>query len=159
MVNTGYKAMLRDRVPLVVNLALLWNNSKTAWVDHVYKNFISIYASKLERDNATRIVLGIKRGNKGFDFHKTIDWNNLSSESNSSKVNIYETKKHWMFVERWVDWFTTNYAYIENAYVTFITSGHDKNETKEKIKREYLDFLEDWEQEDMMNLLIEHFDI
>ena len=34
-----------------------------------------------------------------------------------------------------------------------------KNETKEKIKREYLDFLEDWEQEDMMNLLIEHFDI
>ena len=69
MVNTGYKAMLRDRVPLVVNLALLWNNSKTAWVDHVYKNFISIYSSKLERDNATRIVLGIKKGNKGFDFH------------------------------------------------------------------------------------------
>ena len=64
MVNTGYKAMLRDRVPLVVNLALLWNNSKTAWVDHVYKNFISIYASKLERDNATRIVLGIKKQNK-----------------------------------------------------------------------------------------------
>ena len=64
-----------------------------------------------------------------------------------------------MFVERLVDWFTTHYAYIENAYVTSITSGYDKNETKEKIKRKYLDFLEDWEQEDMMNLLIEHFDI
>ena len=42
MSNTGYKAMLRDRIPLVANLALLWTNSKTAWVNHVYKHFISI---------------------------------------------------------------------------------------------------------------------
>ena len=61
MSNTGYKAMLRDRIPLVANLALLWTNSKTAWVNHVYKHFISIYADNEERKNATRILLGLKK--------------------------------------------------------------------------------------------------
>ena len=155
MYNTGYRAMLRDRLPLVVNIALKWNNSKVAWIEHVYKNFIAIYDSNKERDNACRIVLGIKKNHKQFNFHNTIDWDNLKSES----TNRYETKSHWKFVENWVDWFSKMYAYMENTYINDITSGCDKNKAKLNLKHKYLDFLEDWEQEDMANLLISYFNL
>lgn len=155
MTNTGYRAMIRDRVPFVVNLALIWTNSKTAWVEHVYKSFIGIYPSHNERDNAVRIVLGIKRRYKPFNFHSTIDWNNLKSESK----NPYETISHWKFVEGWVDWFTANYAYIENAYAISITSGFDEKDTKSKIMQDYLGFLTEKEKEDMINLLIANFNV
>ena len=154
MSNTGYKAMLRDRIPLVANLALLWTNSKTAWVNHVYKHFISIYADNEERKNATRILLGLKKNFKPFNFHSTIDWDNLNDESTKN----YERTKHWKFVENWVEWFAKNYAYLENAYVTDITSGYDKEEAKLRLKQNYLDFFEEsWECEEMANLLINHF--
>ena len=59
--------MLRDRVPFVVNLALKWCSAKGNWVDHVYDSQISIYATKEDRYDATRHVLGLKKHNREFD--------------------------------------------------------------------------------------------
>ena len=104
--STGYKAMLRDRVPLLVNLALKWCKAKECWINHVYDNFVNIYVDKEQRYEATRIVLGISGKYRNFEFNKTIAWDNLTDE---------ETKS-WKTVENWVKWFQNCAMEIKEEY-------------------------------------------
>ena len=52
--TTGYKGMLRDRCPQVVNYALKWQKAKERWINHTYDKFIkkgySINLSKFEEN-------------------------------------------------------------------------------------------------------------
>ena len=124
MSNTGYKAMLRDRLPYVVNLALKWCNAKNSWVNHVYDAQISIYACNKDRNDATRHVLGLKKHNRYFDFHKSIDWDNLDeTEAN-----------YWKQIEIWVTWFKMNHIYIKNIYDCSIEKGKSIDDIKNEIK-------------------------
>lgn len=104
----GYRGMLRDRVPTVVNFALKWCEMKNAWVEHVYNAFIKMYKEKEDRERAAKIVLGLSK--KGlpvnFDFVKTLDWDNMSEEE----------KTKWEWVEQWVEWFQKMFLYIHNVY-------------------------------------------
>lgn len=95
--------MLRDRVPVVIDLALRWCKAKTKWIDHVYSRFINIYCLKEERYEATRIVLGISGKYRNFDFAKTIDWENLDDDEG----------EYWSTIQGWVDWFRNRHAAIE----------------------------------------------
>lgn len=124
MSSTGYKAMLRDRVPFVVNLALKWCNAKGNWVDHVYDSQISIYAAKEDRYDATRHVLGLKKHNREFDFHKSIDWDNITSEES----------EYWRQIEVWVTWFKVNHIYIKNIYDGSVEKGKPIDAIKDEIK-------------------------
>ena len=147
MSNTGYIAMLRDRVPYVVNLALKWCQIKERWLKHVYDSQIGIYDSKNERYNATRIVLGIQKGHKPFDFHSTIDWYNLSDED----------KKTWSYVEGWIKWFSSCYMYIKNAYEISISNGKSKDSAKAEIIDNYLNSLDPAWQDKLATFLINSF--
>lgn len=131
MATTGYKAMLRDRCPTVVNYALKWQKAKERWVDHAYKNFIRIYVKKEERYNATRITLGIAKYFRNFEFDKSIDWENLTKEE----------KEYWSRVSSWVGWFVKKYAYIENAYEISKKTGKSDIEIKIDIIGQYLSAL------------------
>lgn len=124
MSSTGYKAMLRDRVPFVVNLALKWCNAKGNWVDHVYDSQISIYANKEDRYDATRHVLGLKKHNREFDFHKSIDWDNITSEES----------EYWRQIEVWVTWFKVNHIYIKNIYDGSVEKGKSIDVIRDEIK-------------------------
>lgn len=124
MSSTGYKAMLRDRVPFVVNLALKWCSAKGNWVDHVYDSQISIYATKEDRYDATRHVLGLKKHNREFDFHKSIDWDNITSEES----------EYWRQIEVWVTWFKVNHIYIKNIYDGSVEKGKSIDIIKDEIK-------------------------
>ena len=127
--NTGYRNMLRDRLPKMVNLALLWCKCKEAWLDHVYHNWIWIYKDNKERLNATRTILGIdKKGKSHFKFEDTILWDNLTDE---------ETV-HWKNVSAWVSWFRKQYQYVENAYTVSLQTGHSISEIKLEIMQDYL---------------------
>lgn len=128
----GYKEMLRDRCPKVVNYALKWQKAKEKWIEHVYTNFISIYVDKDQRNRATRIVLGIAdEGKYKFDFNKTIDWDNLTPKE----------KSYWMRISGWVMWFCDRYAYIENAYNILKEKGKDNFEIQVEIIKDYLSWL------------------
>lgn len=105
MKRTGYKEMLRDRCPDVVNMALLFCKCKTAWIEHVYANFIGIYPEIDARHEATRAILGIGKF-KVFIFEKTIQWDNLDEE---------ETE-FWTNIKDWVEWFQKNMLLIEEEY-------------------------------------------
>lgn len=125
MSNTGYKAMLRDRVPYVVNLALLWCNSKGSWINHVYEMQIAIYVNKKDRDDATRHVLGLKKHNKGFNFHESIDWGNLSADD----------KAKWKDIEAWVTWFQVHHMYIKYICDCALAKGEKVDTIKESVKK------------------------
>lgn len=134
MKKTGYKEMLRDRCPAVVDCALKWQKAKERWIEHAYTRFICIYLDSKERYNATRIILGLSKKNRNFEFDKSVDWDNLS----------YEEKVYWKRVSLWVNWFQENYAYIENAYETSRKVGKDEYNIKVELIRDYLsDFLPD----------------
>lgn len=124
--------MLRDRCPKVVNYALKWCRAKEKWIDHVYFNFIRIYADKDQRNNATRIALGISEGNRyDFDFERTIDWDNLTPKE----------KSYWIKVNGWVKWFMKHYAEVENTYDTYNKLGENYFDIQVRIIKTHLSWL------------------
>lgn len=129
--STGYKEMLRDRCPRTVNYALKWQKSKERWLDHAYTNFIKIYCDKKERNNATRIILGISKFYRNFDFDKSINWDNLTPED----------KVYWERISSWVKWFQKQYMFIEKTYITSRETGKDEFDSKVEIINRYLSSL------------------
>ncbi len=129
--TTGYKGMLRDRCPKVVDYALKWQKAKERWINHAYTNFIKFYCDKKERNHATRIVLGIAKYYRNFEFDKSIDWDNLTPED----------KTYWERISSWVNWFMKKYAYIENAYKISRDAGKDDFTIKVEIINGYLSAL------------------
>lgn len=105
--NTSYKQMLRNRCPEAIDKALKFCKAKELWLDHVYNNFIWIYASKKDRLDATKRILGLKNNRANFNFAQTIDWNNLSKED----------VKFWKSVEYYVDLFKFSSNAIRDHYL------------------------------------------
>lgn len=128
MARTGYKEMLRDRCPLVVNYALKWQKAKEKWIDHAYNQFVKFYVDNKEKKHTTKIILGIAKFYRNFDFDKSIDWENLTKEE-----EIY-----WTRISSWVGWFMKNYAYIENAYEISKKSGESEFDIKVEIISRHL---------------------
>jgi hypothetical protein len=78
------------------------------------------------------MLLGIKKGKpREFDFSMSIDWDNLSDEDTA----------YWKRVASWVNWFRTNYAYIENTYSISKQVGKDELSCKIEIINGYLSWL------------------
>jgi hypothetical protein len=142
--KTGYREMLRDRCPKIVNYALKWQKAKEKWVDHTYSYFVRIIGDEIDgtkiihkatenKKAVVRIILGIVKGKpKNFKFDNTLDWDNLTDEE----------KAYWKRVSTWVKWFCTNYAYIENAYDISKSTGKDDDEMRVEIISKFLmDFM------------------
>jgi hypothetical protein len=141
MKRTGYREMLRDRCPSIVNYALKWQKAKEKWIEHAYCYFIKIVGEERDIDDklvktasdnkraVITVLLGLKKGKpKHFDFNKTIDWDNLTDEE----------KIYWNRVSSWVKWFRTNYAYIENMCNISKQIGKTDEEIKIEIIKAYL---------------------
>ena len=128
--NTGYREMLRDRLPKLVSYALKFCKCKERWLDHVYRNRIWIYKEKMDRDRETRKLLGLdKRGKPtNFKFDDTILWDNLSNEE----------RKFWELVSEMVSWFCNHYAYIENDYDVMVSSGKDIATIKSRLMKNHM---------------------
>lgn len=118
--------MLRDRLPKTIDYALKWCKAKEYWLEHVYRNFIWIYSNNEERYKAAKLVLGIKKKKCNFDFHNTINWDDLTPAQ----------KLYWVSVETWVTWFRENMLYVENTYN--LSSNLTEREIIETIKINHL---------------------
>jgi hypothetical protein len=134
---TGYKAMIRDRMPLMLDLALKWCKAKERWINYVYDNIVRKYPEN-KRSIVVKQILGIKQRWKRQEiydtfryvefkpvtktqvdnipkselymkFSDTIDWAVLSKED----PNMYE---YWQAVASWVDWFSMNHLSAERTY-------------------------------------------
>lgn len=154
----GYKAMIRDRCPHVVDLALKWCTEfgrlvnqqiddpkkrfaykvKSRWIERVYRENIAIYTTKDEKDSSVRKALGIHRGKQTFNFAYSINLESINKTWNAQE------RKFWIWVNSWVNWFIDNYKYVENIY---INSGGKNDAWKQYVenKTKYLeDYLEDF---------------
>lgn len=128
MKNSGYKGMLRDRCPAIVNYALKWQKAKERWVDHAYNNFIKFYVNNNDKNHAARITLGIAKYYRNFEFEKSIEWQNLSREE-----TVY-----WKRVASWVRWFMKTYGYMENLYEISLKAGKSEFDIKVELVNGYL---------------------
>lgn len=145
--KTSFKEMLRDRTPTTINLALLWCKAKERWLDHVYYSFIAIYSDKQERYNAVKVVLGLKKNKPHFDFHDTIDWDNLTPEE----------ELYWKVIESWVDWFKKQYRYVENTYDIYSKLGRSEESIIKKIQEDYISNYDQERGEKLATFLYNHF--
>lgn len=123
--------MLRDRCPEVVSQALLFCKVKTRWINHCYSAFIGIYKTNEDRNMATRTCLGLSHSSRNFDFHKTIDWDNLTQE---------ETQE-WKRVESWVEWFRHNMLILQDKYDMLKKQGESDYNIKVVFISTYLNTL------------------
>lgn len=131
----GYKAMIKDRCPYVVNLAFKWCTEfgrlsnigkepherikyavKTRWIDRVYQENVAIYNTgrgtpRTDEKNASlRKALGIHEGSQNFNFADSINLEGINKVFNSGE------RAFWIWVNSWVVWFQENYKYLENYY-------------------------------------------
>lgn len=154
---TGYRAMLRDRMPLIMNLALLYCKAKEDWIEHCYNNFIRVVPQS-ERSTTVKEMLGLAKrpgckkiftqddylmfamyGYKKkeieepdktklyYTFKETIDWDELSADE----------IEFWEGVNDIVNWFSNTYTYIENDYRISIATGKNEQQIKEEIISRY----------------------
>ena len=129
--QTSYKELLRNRCPETVDYALKWQKAKTRWIDHTYRSFIRIFVDKEERYHVSRIILGIAKNHREFDFDKSIDWDNLSEEEQS----------YWERISSWIDWFENNYSTIKDEYKSSIRDGMSEFDIKVQIIQNHLSSL------------------
>ena len=131
--NTGYREMLRDRLPKLVSYALKYCKCKERWLNHVYSNWIWIHSKKEERDIATRKILGLDKKGKPtkFKFEDTIMWESLDAQECAL----------WKFVSKVVSWFCNYYAYANNEYDVMVSSGKDITTIKSNLIQHYLTWL------------------
>ena len=133
----GYKGMIRDRMPLMLNLALKWCRAKERWINYVYDNVVRKYPEN-KRSIVVKQILGIKQRWKRQEiydqlryvefkpvtkeqvdripkselymkFSDTINWAALSQDD----PDMYS---YWQAVASWVDWFSTEYFKAEETY-------------------------------------------
>lgn len=153
----GYKGMLRDRMPLMIDLALKYCKCKDEWINHCYNNFIRVVPQE-DRSRTVKEMLGIckRPGCKRlltqddyimlalygyrrkdlpsietdklyYSFSETINWKELDEAG----------KTFWNSVCGIVNWFKTTYVYVENDYRISVIIGKSEESIKSEIKLRY----------------------
>lgn len=138
----GYKAMLRDRIPQTWSLALKYCKAKGKWIEYVYTRHIKPLDESCRRNKVLELCGArpfISRGNlcaMARTFGK-LHPNKPDPHVDMSKFKLKfddtimfkeldaEWKLYWIRVSDWVNWFTTTYAYIENAYKTWTRTDEE----------------------------------
>ena len=161
MKRTGYKEMLRDRMPKMLNLALKWCKAKEKWLDYVYENHIKI-VPKDQRGVEVKKCLGLKPKynvndmypylwEKGISYKQINDFIYSKSPQELSQILKMDFKdtiiwkdldenetKFWNYVNSWVVWFKRTHMYIENTYKISRLVGKDERSIKIEIVQTYL---------------------
>ena len=121
----GFKGMLADRLPFVVDAALKMCRAKGRYIEHVYKTQIDIYVNKEDKKQCVFKILGKKHSL--FDFKRSIDFDNIPSEEHP----------YWEYVISWVEWLQHNGAFIEECYKDSLDKGFTQEEIVQLFINKY----------------------
>lgn len=132
--ETGFKQMLRDRIPEYTNLALKWCKVKGKWIDYVYDNEIWFLADKEQRKYQTKAILGLVHAKHHFDFNTTIEWDDLDKE----EIEL------WTNVKTWVEWFKENLEHLKSNINSI---------DKQTFMKTYMSEMDEYWQEKMYSFL------
>lgn len=154
----GYRQMLRDRMPLCLDLALRWCKAKERWIDLVYNTIIKRHPQQ-QRSRMVKVVLGIKQPMTRGQIYDQLRYSELKNVSREQVNNIpkealfmsfwqtinYAEKlksddplyDYWSAVYSWVEWFKKMYKYIENSYEISKKMGNSDAIITAKLISEY----------------------
>lgn len=142
----GYKAMIRDRCPQTVDLALKWCKAKTKWVEHVYYHFVWFLVDKEDRNCQVRSLMGIAKHSRDFNFNDTVDWYNIDKEE----------AEYWSGIAKWVQWFRSNLLVVVETYKTHKSRCESEEQIKQYICTNlFKDLTPEW-QDKLYNHMIPH---
>lgn len=161
----GYKQMLRDRMPFVIDLALRWCNAKGRWIDHVYANTIKKYPQD-KRGVIVKMVLGLKQQYTRMEIHDYFKYVKMMPVTKEMAYSIPkddlfirfedtinwdacddEMRTYWKTIVDWVKWFRTCHIPIKSMYENSLSFGNDEETTKLlimskfKINRKLTDYI------------------
>ena len=148
---SGYKQVITDKMPQMLDLALIYCKAKSRWIDYVYEHIVKKYP-KDSRTNAVKIALGIKQRWKRqeiYDHLRYVQFNKnvtkkqvdnipksklfMSFEDTIDFDDLYKTDVemyyYWKAVATWVDWFSKSYIAIRDSYqhmTSWNMSEHEK---------------------------------
>lgn len=142
----GYKAMLRDRVPRTVDLALKWCKAKDRWVEYVYYTHIWWIKEKEAREHQTKYLLALTKNNREFKFENTIEWNDLSEEE----------RKYWESVQSWVSWFSIQLLPMVDSYKLHLMQGDSPEYIQLCMTEKYLKGISEQQQEKLYKHIVNH---
>lgn len=155
----GYKQVIRDRMPQMLDLALTYCRAKSRWINYVYEHIIKKYP-KEKRIDAVKIALGIKQKWKRqeiydhmryvqFDtsitmkqvdkipkselfmsFEDTIDFDDLYK-------NDVEMYLYWKTVAEWVEWFSKSYFSVKDTWQHMTKWNMSEHEKKVILMDKY----------------------
>ena len=126
--KTGYKEMLRNRLPVYADIALKWCRVKELWLNHVYNSQINLFSDKQDRYNATRIVLGLSSKERVFKFEDSVDWSWITEEERSRLKPVIG----------WINFFKHYFPFIENTWKINLSLGRTEKEFIEELSSSYL---------------------
>lgn len=104
----GYKAMIKDRLIPVWNLALLWCKCKTKWINLVYDIHIKKLKPSLKSETCKAICGHKTKDGIYLPFMATV------SNDDCFKINSQEEYEFWSIVYTWVKWFGRYTLYMKD---------------------------------------------
>ena len=103
----GYKGMLKDRLIPIWNLALLWCQVKTKWIDLAYDLHVRGMDKKYKPEMC-KFIAGHRNSNGiRCQFMHTI------TRDDCIRANDPEKYIFWKNVESWIFWFARNSLYMK----------------------------------------------
>lgn len=156
---SGYKQMIRDRMPQMLDLALTYCKAKGRWIDYVYDHIVKKYP-KEKRSNAVKIVLGIKQRWKRqeiYDHMRYVQFRKditrkqvdeipkselfMNFEDSIDFIDLYEKDAemylYWKTITEWVNWFKLSYISIKDTYQHMTNWSMTENEKKVILMDKY----------------------
>lgn len=127
MKNNGYRGMIRDRMPYILDVVLRYYGAKNKWINHVYDNFVKIFKSNEDKDMAVRVTLGISSRYSIFLYNRSIEWTSLDDEE----------KKFWKSIGSVYEWLRKYHLNLETSYKSLLREGNTLDECVKKICKQY----------------------
>lgn len=112
--SKGYRGMIWDRTPRVVQLALSWLKVKTVYVERVYKENVTPFKDNDVKNHNLRLALNIKNG-------KSINYELAHAINMGMNMKSPGEKEYWAWVEGWVKYFQKTYMIWKENYYFYET--------------------------------------
>lgn len=111
---TGYRAMIRDRMPENWVFILKQFKCLNKWIDMVYDDRVrkwnTHWNTKARGDGKSKAIKELVKD----DFYMTLPLNLSENE-----------RKMWIAISHWIDWFDNRFLYIKQEYDFAIKKGED----------------------------------
>ncbi len=130
-ITMGYRDMIRDRIPVVWDLALKYNRCKKAYVERVYRCYVKRYDNhwnkseiKKKKSETIKNLMNPKKS----EFIDTVDVDIIKNK---------EEYEYWTGIHSWVRWFARNSMFVFQEIKDLETKGKNDEEIEKELAEKF----------------------